>query len=237
MLTETQEAGVSEILSISVERANIPVGAEIAAGNPRVFGSVGIHPLHVSGNEVSREELQQWCRMPSIVAVGETGLDYHYDAGSAVAQRKSFELHLQVAATEELPVIVHTRDARADTLSLLREHCSREHAGVLHCFTEDLAMAEAALALGFYISISGIVSFANARELREVVANLPADRLLIETDAPWLAPVPHRGKSNQPRYVIDVARAVAEIRDVSIEEVANTTRDNFLRLFPRADAG
>ena len=237
LLAHTREAGVNEILSISVEKANIPVVAEIAASNPSVFGSVGIHPLHVSENEVSRAELQQWCRMPGIVAVGETGLDYHYDVDSREAQKQSFALHLEVAAAEGLPVIVHTRDARTDTLDLIREHCSREHAGVLHCFTEDLAMAEAALALGFYISISGIVSFANARELREVVANLPAERLLIETDAPWLAPVPHRGKSNQPRYVIDVARAVAEVRQISIEEVAQTTRENFLRLFPRADVG
>jgi TatD DNase family protein len=166
---------------------------------------------------------------PKVVAVGETGLDYHYGNESPTDQQRRFRKHIEAANRTHLPLVVHTRDARADTIRLLKEE--KAEAGVLHCFTEDWAMAEAALELGFYISFSGIVSFANAKELREVAKRVPLDRMLIETDSPWLAPVPHRGKTNQPAYVADVATAIAALRDVSVEVIGEQTSHNFRRLF------
>jgi TatD DNase family protein len=170
---------------------------------------------------------------PHVVAIGETGLDYHYEPEAAELQRQAFRLHLQAAQITGKPVIVHTREARADTLALLRE-AALPQAGVLHCFTEDWPMAKAALDLGFYISLSGIVTFRNADALREVARQVPADRLLIETDAPYLAPIPHRGKPNLPEYVRDVAEFLALLRGVDVDTLAEQTTQNFQRLFPLA---
>jgi TatD DNase family protein len=170
---------------------------------------------------------------PHVVAIGETGLDYHYEPESAALQQASFRLHLQAARITGKPVIVHTRGARADTLALLRE-AALPQAGVLHCFTEDWDMAKAALDIGYYISLSGIVTFRNADALREVARQVPPGRLLVETDAPYLAPVPHRGKPNVPEYVRDVAEYLAVLRGVSLERLAEQTTNNFKRLFPLA---
>jgi TatD DNase family protein len=169
------------------------------------------------------------------VAIGETGLDYHYEPESADLQKQSFRLHLEAARITDKPVIVHTREARADTLVLLRE-AQLASAGVLHCFTEDWAMAKAALDLGFYISLSGIVTFRNAEALREVARQVPADRLLVETDSPYLAPIPYRGKPNLPEYVREVAEFLASVRGVELEKLAEQTTENFYRLFPLARA-
>jgi TatD DNase family protein len=168
-----------------------------------------------------------------VVAIGETGLDYHYEPEAAELQRQAFRLHLEAARVTGKPVIVHTREARADTLALLRE-AALPQAGVLHCFTEDWEMARAALDLGFYISLSGIVTFRNADALREVARQVPADRLLVETDSPYLAPVPYRGKPNLPQYVREVAEFLAELRGVEYEVFARQTTENYLRLFPLA---
>jgi TatD DNase family protein len=170
---------------------------------------------------------------PKVVAIGETGLDYHYEPESAALQQASFRLHLEAARITGKPVIVHTREARADTLALLRE-AALPQAGVLHCFTEDWEMAKAALDIGFYISLSGIVTFRNAEALRDVARQVPADRLLVETDSPYLAPVPHRGKPNLPQYVREVAEYLAVLRGVSYETLAEQTSSNFKRLFPLA---
>jgi len=170
---------------------------------------------------------------PHAVAIGETGLDYHYEPEAAELQQQSFRLHLEAARLTGKPVIVHTREARADTLALLRE-ASLPQAGVLHCFTEDWEMARAALDLGFYISLSGIVTFRNADALREVARQVPADRLLVETDSPYLAPIPHRGKANLPQYVREVAEFLAQLRGVSFEQLAEQTTANFRSLFPLA---
>lgn len=167
------------------------------------------------------------------MAIGETGLDYHYEPEAAALQQASFALHLQAAKITGKPVIVHTREARADTLTLLRE-AALPQAGVLHCFTEDWEMARAALDLGFYISLSGIVTFRNAEALRDVARQIPSDRLLVETDAPYLAPVPHRGKPNLPQYVREVAEYLAVLRGVSYETLVEQTGENFFRLFPLA---
>jgi len=168
------------------------------------------------------------------VAIGETGLDYFYAKEQRDWQRDRFIEHIRAARRTGLPLIIHTRGAKEDTLALLREHGEGEVRGVLHCFTEDLDMAEQAMALGFYISISGIVTFRNAEALRDTVRQVPLERLLIETDSPWLAPVPYRGKPNEPRYVAQVAECVAELKGIPVAELAALTRDNFYTLFNKA---
>ncbi len=166
--------------------------------------------------------------------MGETGLDYFYSPDNKLTQQQAFISHIAVARELNKPLIVHTRDARQDTLALLKAEQANDCGGVLHCFTEDWDTAKAALDLGFYISFSGIMTFRNADVLRDVVKQVPLDRLLIETDSPYLAPVPHRGKTNQPAYVSAVAAAVASLKQVSVEELAHQTTANFFRLFPKA---
>jgi TatD DNase family protein len=168
---------------------------------------------------------------PQVVGIGETGLDYYYSTASIGQQQESFVIHLEVAKSLGKPVIVHSRDARQDTLALIREHGCRKHVGVLHCFTEDWAMASAALDMGYFISFSGIITFKNANDLREVVKKVPLDRLLVETDSPYLAPIPFRGKPNEPKNVVEVARCVAELKQVPYEMICEQTSRNFANLF------
>ena len=179
-------------------------------------------------------QLRLYVRMPNekeVVAIGETGLDYYHTQDTIAVQKQSFIDHIHIALEVDKPLIVHTRNAREDTIALLREHGDGKVRGVLHCFTEDLAMAEAAIELGFYISFSGIVTFKSAKELQEVAKIIPLERMLIETDSPWLAPVPYRGKTNQPAYVVEVAEFIAEIRGTTVAEIAKQTTDNFYQLF------
>lgn len=226
--------GISHMLCVCISAENRQAVLDIARGNHGVWASAGVHPSDVGDEVVSVETLQSWCGHPKVVALGETGLDYHYTVERVKEQKESFINHLTAGAALDLPIIVHTREAREDTIELIRAHGSTESAGVLHCFTESWEMAKQALDLNYYISISGIVTFRNADELREVAKKVPADRLLVETDSPYLAPVPYRGKSNQPRYVRAVAEFVAELRGVTLEELAGQTTDNFFRLFKRA---
>lgn len=229
-LDKARAEGVSHFLTISVELDDFPVLKAIAEQHADVSLSVGVHPSDVPQTpQPTADELIALAQHPKVVAIGETGLDYYYHPEQAVIQQQSFITHIQVSKKTGKPLIVHTRDARADTIRLLQEHSAEK--GVLHCFTEDWATAKAALDLGFYISLSGIVSFANAKELRDVAKQLPLDRLLIETDSPYLAPVPYRGKKNEPRYLPAVAKAVAEVRGLAIEEVAAITTRNFGQLF------
>ena len=200
---------------------------------PQVFASCGVHPLDQE-TPWSEAELRHLAADPRVVAIGETGLDYFYHPEHKQLQQQAFRTHVRIARELGKPLIIHTRDAQQDTLQILREEGASEVGGVLHCFTEDWEMAEAAMALGFYISISGIVTFRNADRLRDVTRRLPADRLLIETDSPYLAPIPHRGEENQPAYVRDVAEYVAWLRNTSVEEIAGTTSENFFRLFAGA---
>lgn len=237
VLQQARLAGVGQVLCIAIEPANIDVVLDIANRHDHVYATVGVHPLHVADTPISRSALIERARRPGVIGIGETGLDYYYDQDSKLAQQESFAMHLQVAAEEELPVVVHTRDAREDTINLIRAHGSREHAGVLHCFTEDLAMARQALDLGYYISVSGILTFRNAEALRDVVRQVPLDRLLVETDAPYLTPVPHRGKANRPAFVRHVAEALATLKGEPLERVAEVTSANFQRLFPRCVPG
>lgn len=234
VLQNANAAGVQQMLCIGVTLEDFPQMRDLAAGYPQVAISCGVHPLYIAKHALIKEQLNNYVREPEVVAVGETGLDYFYDPDSKQVQQESFAYHIELANEVEKPLIIHTRDAREDTLGLLREGQAEHCGGVLHCFTESYDMARQAIdELDFFISISGIVSFRNASELRDVVKKLPLDKLLIETDSPWLAPVPHRGKQNQPAYVADVAKCIADIKGVTLAEVAETTTKNFFRLFKR----
>ncbi|MDG9759975.1 TatD family hydrolase [Pseudomonas sediminis] len=233
-LDAARAVGVGHFLCIGVSADNAATVKSLAERYDDVDCSVGVHPLDLEpGAEPALDWLLGELAHPKVVAIGETGLDYHYEPESAALQQDSFRLHLEAARITGKPVIVHTREARADTLALLRE-AALPQAGVLHCFTEDWEMAKAALDMGFYISLSGIVTFRNAEALREVARQVPVDRLLVETDSPYLAPVPHRGKPNLPQYVREVAEYLAVLRGVSYEALAEQTSSNFKRLFPLA---
>lgn len=233
-LAAARARGVQHFLCIGVSADNAGAVKSLADRYADVDCSVGVHPLDLEQGEApALDWLLGELNHPHVVAIGETGLDYHYEPEAAELQQQSFRLHLEAAKITGKPVIVHTREARADTLVLLRE-AALSQAGVLHCFTEDWEMAKAALDIGFYISLSGIVTFRNADALREVARKVPADRLLVETDAPYLAPIPHRGKPNLPQYVREVAEFLAMVRGERFEDLAAQTTANFKRLFPLA---
>lgn len=235
-LDAARARGVGQFLCIGVSADNAAAVKALADRYDDVHCSVGVHPLDLApGQPPALDWLLQELDHPRVVAIGETGLDYHYEPEAAELQQQAFQLHLEAARITGKPVIVHTREARADTLALLRE-AALPQAGVLHCFTEDWDMARAALDIGFYISLSGIVTFRNAEALRDVARQVPADRLLVETDSPYLAPVPHRGKANLPQYVREVAEFLAELRGVSYDALAEQTTANFYRLFPLAQS-
>ncbi len=232
-LAKAEARGVSHLLCVSVTLEQFPAMLEAITPFPNVFASCGVHPLDQE-SAWSKEQLHALAADPRVVAIGETGLDYFYHPEHKAIQQAAFREHIRVARALNKPLIIHTRDAQEDTLAIMREEGAKTVGGVIHCFTEDWAMAEAALALGFYVSISGIVTFRNADRLRDVTRRLPADRLLIETDSPYLAPVPHRGVENEPAYVLDVAEYVAWLRNCSVEELAAMTSANFFRLFKLA---
>lgn len=229
VLNAARARGVEHFLCIGVDLESLPNVLAVAEAYADVSASVGVHPLHLDSLEPEIEKLIELAAHPKVVAIGETGLDYHYDKENPADQQRRFRKHIEAALRTKKPLVVHTREARADTIRILKEEGAC--AGVLHCFTEDWGMAKAALDLGFYISFSGIVSFASAKELREVAAKVPLDRLLIETDSPWLAPIPYRGKTNQPAYVVEVANVVAALRGMDVAELGACTSGNFRRLF------
>jgi len=199
---------------------------------------VGVHPDHDQGREPSVEELVGLSAHPRVVAIGETGLDYYRLQREEVDwQRARFRTHIRAACAAGKPLIIHTRNAAADTLAIMAEEGAAATGGVMHCFTENWAVAEAALAMGFYISFSGIVTFKSAKDLKEVARRVPLERLLIETDSPYLAPVPHRGKRNEPAYVRHVAEEIAALKGVALEEVAAASSHNFFALFAAAGQG
>ena len=228
------ESGVEAILCVGISLENRAAVVELAERYPMVVSSIGVHPLDIDSGLASVADLVTWSDHEKVVAIGETGLDYYYSDDSKQNQQKSFTDHLRAAAQVKLPVIVHTRAAKEDTLDLIKQHGSSDSAGVLHCFTEDWDMAKRAIDLNYFISISGIVTFRNAEALREVVKKLPLDRLLIETDSPYLAPVPKRGKPNEPAYVREVAKFVAELKNIEYEHLLQITTENFFTLFDKA---
>ena len=223
---------VSHALCISVELEKFPEVLALAEAYPNVYASVGVHPDHEDCTEPTVNELVALADHPSVVAIGETGLDYFRLTGDLEWQRERFRTHIRAARATHKPLVIHTRSAAEDTLRIMREEKAGEAGGVMHCFTESLAVADAAIAQGFYISFSGIVTFKNASALREVAAAIPLERMLIETDSPYLAPVPYRGKTNQPGFVKHVAEEIARIRGITVEAVGEATTQNFFRLFP-----
>lgn len=233
-MQEAADCGVSHILCIGIDLDTVDQVINLAEAYPNVYATVGSHPLYQESRAPSVDELVNLSQHPKVIGIGETGLDYFYVKGDTSWQAERFISHIQAAKSVDLPLVIHTRAAKEDTLSLLREYGEGQAKGVLHCFTEDLDMAQQAVDMGFYISISGIVTFNNAHELRAVVEAIPLERLLIETDAPWLTPAPHRGKPNEPKYVSIVAKKIAELKNISIEEVAAKTSDNFFTLFHKA---
>ncbi|WP_444933425.1 TatD family hydrolase [Microbulbifer sp. JTAC008] len=234
VLDLARSRGVGKFLCVGISLENADAVVEIASRHEDVVCSVGVHPLDVDSGMADVERLVEMANQPNVVALGETGLDYYYSTDTQEIQQQSFIAHLKAAGQAELPVIVHTRDAREDTIALIKEYGNTNTAGVLHCFTESWDMAKAALDLNYYISLSGIVTFKNAEELRDVARKLPLNRLLVETDSPYLAPVPYRGKPNIPAYVREVAEFIADLRGIPYEELAEITSENFFRLFPRA---
>jgi TatD DNase family protein len=230
LVASAHAAGVSHMLTIGVDLENAQRVIDIAHKYPNVYASVGVHP-HDAGNDPSLESsLRSFAADSKVVAIGETGLDYYYnDEKSHATQQESFAKHIEVAQDLDLPLIIHTRAAQDDTLSIMR-NANAEY-GVMHCFTESWEMAQAALDMGFYVSISGIVTFKNSGNVAEIASKVPLDRLLIETDSPYLAPVPYRGKKNEPKYVSEVAKFIADLRQMSVAELAKLTSDNFSKLF------
>ena len=225
--------GISHLLSVCVTLKDFPAMAEMIAPFKQVSCSCGIHPLYK--DEVMDETLLlEYAGKDNVVAIGETGLDFFYAADSKEWQIDAFRKQIRVAKKVNKPLIIHTRYARQETLDILREEGAEQVGGVLHCFTESIEMAEEAMKMGFYISVSGIVTFKNSAELQAVIKAIPLDRLLIETDSPYLAPVPHRGKENEPAYIHDVAKFVAQLKGVSIEELAEVTSNNYFSLFKGA---
>lgn len=230
VLEKAKQRGVEQFLTVGVTLDAFPNMMEMIKDHPEVHASCGIHPLDVD-SEFDLAIFRQYAANERVIAIGETGLDYFYQPESAPRQRDLFEQQVEVAVEYNKPLIIHTRQAREDTLAILKNGQADKCGGVIHCFTEDWEFAEAAMDLGFYISISGIVTFNKAAELKDVVRRLPLERILVETDSPYLAPVPFRGKENQPAYVRDVAEYIGLLKGKSIEEIAQVTTNNFKKLF------
>ena len=226
--------GVGHMLCVCIDLENFPAVLAIAQRYSHVFASVGVHPNERNIEEPSVERLIELANHPKVIAIGETGLDYFRSEGDLEWQRARFRTHIHAAKMTGKPLIIHTREAKQDTLAVMRDEAADQIGGVMHCFTEDWETAKQALDLNFYISFSGIVTFANAKELKQVATRVPLDRLLVETDSPYLAPVPYRGKPNQPAYVRHVAQHIAELRGESLETIAEASTANFFTLFKHA---
>lgn len=225
------ESGVNHALCISVTLPDFPQVLALADTYENFYASVGVHPDYEDIEEPTVDKLIQLAAHPKVIAIGETGLDYFRLTGDLTWQRERFRTHIRAAIATQKPLIIHTRNAAEDTLKIMREENAQKIGGVMHCFTESLDIALQAIDLGFYISISGIVTFKNASQVKEVAQKIPLDRMLIETDSPYLAPVPFRGKLNQPAYVKHVAEEIAKLRGISVEDVGKATTNNFFRLF------
>ncbi|HEX8194050.1 MAG TPA: TatD family hydrolase [Allosphingosinicella sp.] len=238
VLERARAAGVVKMLNIATRASEWDEVLAVAEREADVYASVGVHPHDADTHpDVETATLVERARHPKVVGIGESGLDFYYDKSDRDRQRASFRAHIAAARETGLPIIVHTREAEADTHEILADEMGKgAFTGVIHCFTASRDFAERALALGLYISISGIVTFKNAKDLQETARALPLEKLLIETDAPFLAPVPHRGKPCEPAFVADTARFLAELRGESVEALAAATADNFHRLFAKAAA-
>jgi len=236
LLDAMRENEVTHALCISVELAAWPAVVAIAHAHDNLYATVGVHPDYHDTEDPSVDDLVAKAATPKVVAIGETGLDYYRLEGDLEWQRERFRRHIRAARATGKPLVIHTRAAADDTLAIMREEGAAEAGGVMHCFTETWDVAKGALDLGFHISFSGIVTFKNALELKDVARRVPLDRMLIETDSPYLAPVPHRGKRNQPAFVRFVGEEIARLRGVDVATIAEHTSNNFFRLFGIAHA-
>jgi TatD DNase family protein len=238
VLAAARARGVHGFLNISTRRTEWGEVVGAAERHPDVWASIGVHPHEADAHpDLGAAALVEAATHPRVVAIGECGLDYHYDKSDRAAQRERFGAHIEASRQTALPLVVHTRDAEQDTAEILtREVGKGGLTGVLHCFTGSAALARTALDLGFYISISGIVTFKNAKDLQDVARTIPQDRLLVETDSPFLAPVPHRGRTCEPAFVADTAAFLSDLRDEPMDELAVATTSNFFRLFGKAAA-
>ena len=234
ILSNAENADVGYMLCVSVNMEDFPEVAALSKQYPHIFSSVGVHPNAQGGEEPDADKLISLAQEHNVVAIGETGLDYFRSEGDLDWQKERFSRHIEAAKQTRCPLIIHTRNAAEDTMDMLRGEKAQESGGVMHCFAENWEIAKQALDIGFYISFSGIVTFKNAESVKEVARKAPLDRVLVETDAPYLAPVPMRGKTNQPAYVKHTAECVAELKGVSYELLAEQTTDNFFRLFSKA---
>ncbi len=231
LIRDTLESGIEHMLCVCIDTESYPAMLSLVESYPDISISVGVHPNDRERHEPEPEELVAMAAHPKNLAIGETGLDYFRSEGDLEWQRERFRRHIRAALLCDKPLIIHTRAAREDTIRIMQEEGASQAGGVMHCFTEDWDMASEALDMGFYISFSGIITFNSAKDLRAVMQKVPEDRLLIETDAPYLAPVPKRGKPNYPSYVRYVAQCMADTRGLSVDEIGRITGDNFRRLF------
>ncbi|MFA4993827.1 MAG: TatD family hydrolase [Bdellovibrionales bacterium] len=237
VVARARAAGVGGLLNICTRYREFDVLKKTTEAYDDVYCCLGVHPHHVSeqGENVSVEELINAASHPKVIGIGETGLDYFYDSSPRDAQEESFRRHIRAAKEAKLPVIIHSRDAEDDTLRILKdEKCAY---GILHCFSSKRMLAEEGLKLGLYVSVSGILTFKKSEDLRDIVRDVPLDRLLVETDAPFLAPEPHRGKICEPAYVVKTTEILAQIKGISFEEMARQTTENFFRLFSKCPSG
>ncbi|NYT60968.1 TatD family hydrolase [Alcaligenaceae bacterium] len=235
ILDRMVENQVSHALVVSVNLPNWPRLMDMVAPHPHLYASVGVHPDYQDTPEPSVLELTNMAQSPKVVAIGETGLDYYRLPEPLEWQRERFRTHIRASRDTGLPLIIHTRSASADTLRIMKEEGADQYGGVMHCFTESWEVAQAAMEMNFYISLSGIVTFKKAEELHDLAKKLPLDRLLIETDSPYLAPVPYRGKMNDPSKVKHVAEKIADLRGISVAEIATYTTNNFFNLFSKIE--
>lgn len=226
---------VSHALVVSVNLPDWPGLMELVAPQPNLYASVGVHPDYEDTPEPTVDELARLAQSPKVVAIGETGLDYFRLSEPLEWQRERFRTHIRASRKSGLPLIIHTRSASADTLRIMKEEGADQYGGVMHCFTESWEVAQAAMELNFYISLSGIVTFKKAEDLHELARKLPLDRLLIETDSPYLAPVPHRGKINDPSKVMHVAEKIADLKGIPVAQVAEHSTNNFFNLFNKIE--
>lgn len=234
VLARMQQNRVGHAVCIGVDIENFPNVLRLAESDPRLFATVGVHPEYTEGEEPHAERLVTLGQHPKVIAIGETGLDYYWHKDKPEWQRARFRTHIRAAKLLNKPLVIHTRESAEDTLRLMQEEGADMVGGVMHCFTEGWDIAKRALDLGFYISFSGIVTFKNALTVKTVAQQVPLDRLLVETDAPYLAPVPYRGKTNEPAHVLHVAEEIAKLRGTSLEVVAEATTRNFFSLFQSA---
>lgn len=230
LISEIKNANLSHLLCVCIEVTQLEKIQALVNKYDFISYSVGTHPNVILNNEPSDDFLLKVANDPKCIAIGETGLDFFRNEGDLTWQKTRFEQHIRVANAKKMPLIIHTRAAADDTLLLLKKNKAEQ--AIMHCFSEDWKIAQQCLELGYYISLSGIVTFKNAHQVHEVAKKIPLDRLLIETDSPYLAPMPFRGKQNRPSWVVHVCEAIAKLRGLSVEEVAQITTNNFLRLFP-----